>query len=768
MLRIHFKKLSSAIGSGHFFEDEAFVAVESPNANRKLIAMRNWILLFLLLPVAALGQSKYYLSAMGDDNNNGTSASTPWLSIAKLNTATYQPGDTIFFNSGDTFRGNILVQQSGSPAGRIVFTSYGSGARPIISGTTLVTNWVQHGDTFAAQVALSVRNFFVNGAQQVMARFPNEHQYLWLDSARTTYLLDNDLTSIPNEKISGSRVCIHTAQWCWEKSLVSGFLLDTIKFQTPVTLNSLDGYGYFLYDNIAHLDTAGEWKYVPGSQRLWYMPPTGQSPANMTCEASVYNFGVQLDNDMCYITIENLDFEKQGSHGVFFPNGGSRYNVVNNCLFNGQLNHGVQDQGKFNEVAHSTFRGIGGIGIFVNSTGGNSLIHHNRLRQIGMQPNYGIGAQINLTAIMIAGGDSSTVHHNDIDSVGYCGISADGGSHLIERNLVRHAMLWNNDGAGLKSWGSISHDIIWRNNFVGESDGTLEGTLNGDFITPGLYFDFLVNHCTVQENTIYNHRERGIFQNSGNTDNHILGNVVYGSAYGLDLNGSPAQNVPQTGFEIKRNTFFALDDQAFLVRQIDYTNTFNTGVIDSNYYFQPYDANRYAIRIVNMVATPYSFSAWQATGFDAHTQRSFVSWSASQNDSRLFMNQTDDTMTVNLLDSLYLDLDSNLICGDLQLLPYTSQVLINTMTVCNPNAFHDPAFSPVQAFPNPTSGEFVVRAGTIWLGAKYRLLNALGQPLASGKVVGTEQRLSLADLPSGMYLLEFTGHSRFMLRVIKQ
>jgi hypothetical protein len=602
--------------------------------------MRNLIALLLLLPLAALGQTKFYLSAAGNDGNPGTSASAPWLTINKLNAATLQPGDSVFFRAGDTFRGNIVVSQSGSPTGRIVYTSYGTGAKPIISGAVPLTNWTQHGDTFETQIASTVRNFFVNGVAQQIARYPNAHQYLWLDSARTSYFWDNALTSLDPSLVTGSRVCAHTAQWCWEISIVTGLSADTLRFSPNLTLAALDGYGYFLYDNIAHLDTAGEWKQL--NQRLWYKPPAGQDPNLENCEAAVYNFGVQLDNDMCYITVDNLAFEKQGSHGVFFPNGGARYNVVSNCTFTHQYNHGVQDQGKYNEVTKSHFEDIGGIAVYVNTSGGNATIHHNTFRKIGMRPENGIGTQVNLSAVTLAFVDSCHVHHNDIDSAGYCGISADGSEHLVERNIIRHAMLWNNDGAALKAYGEPSHHSVFRNNFVSASEGTLEGTNNGDFITPGIYFDFRVHDNTVLENTVYDHAEKGIFQNAGNRYNTIRGNVVFGGNYLLDLNGSPAaDSVIQEGFDIKQNVLFALDDQAYIIRQVDFSGNFAVGTIEGNYYFQPYNPNRYALRYVGFTPTPYTFAAWQATGNDLTTQSSFVSWPTTQNDARLFMNQTD-------------------------------------------------------------------------------------------------------------------------------
>ena len=124
--------------------------------------------------------------------------------------------------------------------------------------------------------------------------------------------------------------------------------------------------------------------------------------------------------------------------------------------------------------------------------------------------------------------DSNYFHHNNIDSSGYCGISADGAHNLVERNIVDHSMLIENDGGGIKGWGAGTTQSVYRNNFISNGDGNTEGTYQSNFITPAIYFDFNVNNCTISNNTVYNHNKKGIFQNSSNHDNTITGNVIIG------------------------------------------------------------------------------------------------------------------------------------------------------------------------------------------------------------------------------------------------
>ena len=79
-------------------------------------------------------QTNFYLSSIGSDSNSG-SEENPWKSLSKLSSKQLSPGDSIFFKKGESFYGHLIVNGSGSADKPIVFTSYGSGNQPIISGS---------------------------------------------------------------------------------------------------------------------------------------------------------------------------------------------------------------------------------------------------------------------------------------------------------------------------------------------------------------------------------------------------------------------------------------------------------------------------------------------------------------------------------------------------------------------------------------------------------------------------------------------------------
>ncbi len=77
----------------------------------------------------------YYVdSANGNDNNNGTSSSTAWRTLGKVNAITFQPGDKILLKAGSVWNDEQLFPKgSGADGSPIVVDSYGSGDKPLIN-----------------------------------------------------------------------------------------------------------------------------------------------------------------------------------------------------------------------------------------------------------------------------------------------------------------------------------------------------------------------------------------------------------------------------------------------------------------------------------------------------------------------------------------------------------------------------------------------------------------------------------------------------------
>jgi parallel beta-helix repeat protein len=78
----------------------------------------------------------YYVDALyGKDTNSGTSTSSPWKTIAKVNAFTFKPGDVILFKRGAAWKETLTVKQNGTSTASIRFDAYGSGSLPVFDGS---------------------------------------------------------------------------------------------------------------------------------------------------------------------------------------------------------------------------------------------------------------------------------------------------------------------------------------------------------------------------------------------------------------------------------------------------------------------------------------------------------------------------------------------------------------------------------------------------------------------------------------------------------
>ena len=97
------------------------------------------VLLFAGLSVQA---KTYYVDASsGNDSNSGLSPSAAWKTAAKVNGFHFQPGDSVLFKRGETWKEQLNFSSSGAPGQPVVIRSYGNGALPVFSGKGNYDGW---------------------------------------------------------------------------------------------------------------------------------------------------------------------------------------------------------------------------------------------------------------------------------------------------------------------------------------------------------------------------------------------------------------------------------------------------------------------------------------------------------------------------------------------------------------------------------------------------------------------------------------------------
>lgn len=107
----------------------------------------------------------------GIDANDGLTPATAWQTIAKVNASSFVAGDRIGLKAGDTWKETLTVPSNGEEGNPIVIGKYGSGAKPILNGSDIITGWTPENITGISLAAdANLQGYF---------KFDND----WLDSS---------------------------------------------------------------------------------------------------------------------------------------------------------------------------------------------------------------------------------------------------------------------------------------------------------------------------------------------------------------------------------------------------------------------------------------------------------------------------------------------------------------------------------------------------------------------------------------------------------
>lgn len=133
--------------------------------------------------IFATNTTYYISSSSGNDSNNGTSSSTPWKTIAKLNTIIFGSGDQILFKCGDSWSGTTFYPQgNGTSSSPILISSYGTGNRPVFTGTE---NTNVYGIKLQDRNGYKITNLEFGSIPCGISWWANNttgHDYLWVEN----------------------------------------------------------------------------------------------------------------------------------------------------------------------------------------------------------------------------------------------------------------------------------------------------------------------------------------------------------------------------------------------------------------------------------------------------------------------------------------------------------------------------------------------------------------------------------------------------------
>lgn len=510
-------------------------------------------ILFFFILSSSFGRTYYFSSSTGNDNNSAALAQTQagaWASINKMNLfmTSFVAGDTIALKRGDTFFGNIICTKSGTSAASIVFTAYGSGLKPIVTGLKAIPSWHSLGgnkwDSVISVAQSTIGILTINGVFQPVGRFPkaNAATTSWASGGYFQYQSFSGATQITSNQIAaapnfvGGEVVIRSNHYNLNRGIISAQTANTVTYATiaggPIETNN-NNNGFFFQNHPNAVTAQNDWSYTPGTKTVTFFSTT--TPANVS--VSVLQNNVTIQNGASFLSFNNITF--QGANTSSFAIASANHIVIQDCNITLTGTNGVSTNGS-NTI---TVQRDSLTYIKNNAIDGNFaptwVINNNFFKHIsdiagsglpGDNQNLGtsnilspcavnnnVFVDLGFNAIAFASATTSwTCNNNFIDS--FCLTKDDGGGIYT----------FNNTGAGSKV---IDHNIVLHG--VGAPYGTATGFTGGG--AQGIYMDNNTSNITITNNTIAECQEFGFLFNDESNDvirtNLLYNNGVYNHAF---------------------------------------------------------------------------------------------------------------------------------------------------------------------------------------------------------------------------------------------
>jgi len=521
--------------------------------------MRRHLLVFALciLPFSPAQSATYYVDAKnGNDTNGGNSPESAWKSLEKINTFQFQPGDSILFKRGETWREQLNFPSSGTEGRPIVLDAFGSGTLPILSGADAVppAAWSASptANIWQANVATEPNVVIFDGAkgskQTALENLKQPTDWFWSAGTLFVAATGNPGLTFANSGVeSGAR---------------------------PSAIN-LSGKSYIVVRNI-QVSGANAAPYALGSN-IWAIAPTRKGPPPGHLEIShcvVVNSagdGIHLEGASGSVVDANLVANNENV-GIQIYRSLPDFPVSDVTVSN-------------NEVHHNKFIGINlagcPAGTSCRTVKNDQQIGVTKVRVTGNRSyNNGAGIYLHQTTESLVSGN---VSYANLDTSrkgeGYCVGLSGSSSNIVEKNECYQAA-----HAGIE----LSIDI--SKPAVGSSNNIIRYNVVHDNASNGLMTDFHPSENNkFLYNIVYNHPNGScIFAN--NTGHMFLNNTCYSNRFGIYLYVS--KTTPETGNITIKNNIIAGTARQHIVIEAGVQGPVE---LANNEYF-PDDAQKFNLR----------------------------------------------------------------------------------------------------------------------------------------------------------------------------
>jgi parallel beta-helix repeat protein len=521
--------------------------------------------------------SYYVDSVNGNDSNSGTSSSSPWRTIAKVNSSNFAAGDHILFKRGDSWRESLSLSSSGEAGNPIVIEAYGTGEAPIISGADLVGQaswtlcWSCQSNVWRATVSRQPNIVAFNGAlgtpKSSIAALMGAGEWYW--SSDVLYV------------------------WC-SMNPGSYYTNPGVEVGSRALVVNLSSRSYITLQNLVLHNANG----LPTSGIVYAHTQNGIPPHDLI--------------------LKSLALSNSAGHGVHLED-------CNNCVVQGSTISAVQSDG-ICLVSLNTAHPITSSSVIGNTV---TKSHHDGIATYGCA----IGGDCQgiafptgtfLSGIVISG---NTVHdsgegiylqwtnhssvisnrvYNNTDTINS---AAEGGGIELEaasNNTIQKNLVYANRGNGIE----LSNDSGAGTTLTGASNNVIAYNAFHDNGGHGLFTDAApTRNNRFLYNLVWNH-VNGECMIANGVGHSFIGNTCWHNSTGIDLYTS--SSTPTTANITVANNIISNS----IVRAVH----IESGVTTSTITFDHNDYDFGAGGEFLLHSSTYTLGGWQsATGLDAHS-----------------------------------------------------------------------------------------------------------------------------------------------------
>jgi len=278
----------------------------------------------------------------------------------------------------------------------------------------------------------------------------------------------------------------------------------------------------------------------------------------------------------------------------------------------------------------------------------------------------------------------NVIRNNHVDSTGYAGIRMDGDHSLVEHNVVKNTILFNNDGGAIYSWGynmDYTFNNTFRNNIVINAYGSDIATPENRKYGIGLYIDNRCHDILVEGNTCIG-AVVGMLINDRTYNITLKNNTTYNNKYGLVLSIFAEPNSIKN-VEIYDNVLCSSErGQKCLFLENRLTEELIPVKSDGNVFFSPF----YTYPIVQLSFKDdarrfdeYTLNSWQQKSGNDLKSSGLVTYDyhIRLSDSFILVNESskEKEFIINMGENLF-DIHQNPVQNSIILPPLSSKIIL--------------------------------------------------------------------------------------------